>query len=744
MMGTKSLNAPPAPAWETRDQFLARVVFEAVWERDVRSDEVKWGGNLEPIFGYRRDEVRNHFSWWRERVHPDDLDRVESVIASALQGSAEEWITEYRFRRKDNSWAWVASRGAIERDADGQALRVAGAMIDISRLKETESRLRLFTEQIPARACLTDRELRVVWDTGAAFPHSPSAVGKTVRELFADSPDHDRVLEGCCRALAGESTKLEIDDGTSAALLQLVPFLDPAGEVTGVVGIAFDITDRVRSEEKARAGQRLLQQVLETLPVGVRVVDRAGDVVLHNTSSTRIWGETIIGGEERWARSKGFWHASGEEIEAAEWASCRALNHGQVSRDELIDIKAFDGVRKTIRNYAAPIRETDGAITGAVIVNEDVTAVVRAEESLRKMEKLLVDAETLGRTGSWERDLVSGKIISTDANQRLFFGGERSEARMEGYLAAIHPHDVERALHVHEQLLDGTGSGDIEFRTVWPDGSVHWISGRATVVRDQAGRAVRLYGTNADVTERKMAQEELRRRAEQMEALSARLLQSQDEERRRIARELHDTTAQNLAALRMNLSRLERAPAVAASTELRTSVAESLEIINAAIAEIRTLSYRLHPPMIEESGLVPSLRWFARGFQEHTGIAVTVDAEGDLDRLPHGIETAAFRIVQEALANVQRHSGSGVARIAVAREPNVLRISVEDEGHGLPADLRDHPSVFARGVGLAGMRERARELGGTIDIHSGDMGTMISVSLPLPQSRHDGASHPDR
>jgi signal transduction histidine kinase len=136
--------------------------------------------------------------------------------------------------------------------------------------------------------------------------------------------------------------------------------------------------------------------------------------------------------------------------------------------------------------------------------------------------------------------------------------------------------------------------------------------------------------------------------------------------------------------------------------------------------------------MIEETGLVPSVRWFARGFEERTGIAVTVNAE-EIERLPHTIETAAFRIVQEALANVQRHSGSKMARIAIARESNVLRIGIEDEGHGLPAELRGHPNVFARGVGLAVMRERARELGGTIDVHSEDTGTTISVSLPLPQ-----------
>ncbi len=197
---------------EARDRLLAHVAFEAVWERDLQSDTVSWDRSLELIFGYHRDEVVNHISWWRERVHPDDIEHLEQVVNQAIRSGASGWSNEYRFRRKDDSWAWVASRCAIERDADGRARYAVGAMIDISQLKDTEMRLRLFTEQIPGRACVTDRELRVVWDGGAAFPGTPSAVGKTVPELFAQSPDRERVLEGCRRALS--SSRSAIRPGT--------------------------------------------------------------------------------------------------------------------------------------------------------------------------------------------------------------------------------------------------------------------------------------------------------------------------------------------------------------------------------------------------------------------------------------------------------------------------------------------------------------------------------------------------
>jgi signal transduction histidine kinase len=463
-------------------------------------------------------------------------------------------------------------------------------------------------------------------------------------------------------------------------------------------------------------------------------MDRAGDVVLHNPVSSVIWGETIVPGEERWAKSEGFWHSSGLQVAAEEWASRRALDEGQTSRDELIDIHTFDGAKKIIKNYAAPIRDPDGTITGAIVVNEDVTDRVRAEETLRKTERLLVDAEKLGHTGSWEQDLVSGEIVNTEANQRLFFGDDGSKgARMEDYIEAVHPDDRARIVAAREARDDGTGPDDIEFRVVWPDGSVHWLFGRATVVRDSAGRPLRAYGTNADITERKRAEEELAQRAQQLESLSTRLLQSQDEERRRIARELHDTTAQNLAALRMDLSMLKRS-VDASDPSARQTLEESIALTERAIAEIRTLSYLLHPPMIEPAGLLPSLRWYAQGFQERSGIAVALELPDELERLPLATETALFRIIQESLTNIRRHSGSSVAEIRIEREPGILKLNIRDDGRGVPLHLRGDETVLAAaGVGIASMRERVRELGGSMNVQSDDRGTAIEIRLPIAE-----------
>jgi PAS domain S-box-containing protein len=226
-----------------------------------------------------------------------------------------------------------------------------------------------------------------------------------------------------------------------------------------------------------------------------------------------------------------------------------------------------------------------------------------------------------------------------------------------------------------------------------------------------------------DISGRKAAERSVHR-------LSARLLHLQDEERRRIARELHDTTAQNLAAIRLLLTRVARGDG--RDPALRESLDEALALTDTSIHEVRTLSYLLHPPMIEEAGLLPALRWYVQGFEERSGIRATLDLPAELERLPAELETALFRIVQESLTNIQRHSGSNVATIRLEMCGDALCLTIADEGRGVPLHLRDAPAILgATGVGIAGMRERARELGGSLQIESKETGTTVRVTLPL-------------
>jgi signal transduction histidine kinase len=215
--------------------------------------------------------------------------------------------------------------------------------------------------------------------------------------------------------------------------------------------------------------------------------------------------------------------------------------------------------------------------------------------------------------------------------------------------------------------------------------------------------------------------------------LSARLMQLQDDERRRIARELHDSVGQILAALAMNLS-LVRSEVERLST-VAVALTDSENLVRDMSKEVRTISHLLHPPLLDEAGLASALRWCVDGFAQRSRIKVDLDMPDDFGRLPSEMETAIFRVVQECLTNIHRHSGSPVAKIVLRQRHDEILIEISDQGKGIPAEkLEEMASSGTPGVGVRGMRERLRQLGGTLEIQSNSGGTTVTVRLPAEQT----------
>jgi signal transduction histidine kinase len=240
--------------------------------------------------------------------------------------------------------------------------------------------------------------------------------------------------------------------------------------------------------------------------------------------------------------------------------------------------------------------------------------------------------------------------------------------------------------------------------------------------------------------ELRRSQQELDASVGQLHALAGRLMHAQDDERRRIARLLHETTAQDLAALKMHLARLNRTVSHLSDAD-RSALTESISLAEQSIAEIRTLSYLLHPPFLDETGLLSALRWYAAGFAERSGIKVDLELPESFERPPLDTETALFRIVQESLINIHRHAGSETAHIRLRRDAETLVLAIEDRGRGIPgASLeRIMSGGGAAGVGIAAMHERVEQLGGRLEIKSSDRGTTgTTVRVWLPVAKDAG------
>jgi signal transduction histidine kinase len=222
--------------------------------------------------------------------------------------------------------------------------------------------------------------------------------------------------------------------------------------------------------------------------------------------------------------------------------------------------------------------------------------------------------------------------------------------------------------------------------------------------------------------------DEILRQSEQLRELSGRMLQSQDEERRRVARELHDSAGQTLAAMSMQLAQMAKGKNDPA--QLANRIQEVEELVQGLTQEIRTTSYLLYPPMLDESGLSYALRWYVEGLVERSGLSIDLKIPDSFERLSREMELVIFRVVQECLTNIHRHSGSKTASIRIQRQNENVHVTVQDSGKGMSAEKLAEIQSQGKGVGLRGIRERVRSLQGELTIESSSSGTTISVTLP--------------
>ncbi|HEV2731473.1 MAG TPA: PAS domain S-box protein [Terriglobales bacterium] len=409
------------------------------------------------------------------------------------------------------------------------------------------------------------------------------------------------------------------------------------------------------------------------------------------------------------------------------------------------------GRRIDVSLTISPVRNAEGKIVGGSKIARDITERKQAEEALRRIHDEL-ELRVRERTAELERrtmqvleqaellDLANDAIFVRNLDARItywnqgaerLYGWSRSEVLgklIDDYLKTQFPRPFAEVRA--EILRTGSWQGRLIHST--KDGRRVTVASRWSLwSRD--GKPLGFLELNTDLTEQKRVEESLR-------TMSGRLLQMQDEERRRIARELHDSAGQMLVALDMNLTAI-REESKNPSAKAARACAESLELVQQMSKELRTISHLLHPPLLDEAGLPSAIRWFVEGFAERSKIAVELELSEDLGRLSPESETTVFRIVQESLSNIHRHSQSPKASIRICRTPSEVRVEVSDSGKGMPAGVQNGPTGSRRpGVGITGMRERLRQLGGYLEISSRKTGTTVLAVLPLGDSSAEDVS----
>jgi PAS domain S-box-containing protein len=277
---------------------------------------------------------------------------------------------------------------------------------------------------------------------------------------------------------------------------------------------------------------------------------------------------------------------------------------------------------------------------------------------------------------------------------------------------------------ISEVLYSENDSWEGELRHRKRDGSRVTVASRWTTLRDAKGEVSGWLEINTDITRRKQAEEAARR-------LGGRMLQLQDAERRKFARELHDGVGQYLASIKIMLDGAMRSEIP--QDQQREMLAQGVSILDRCLVETRTVSHLLHPPLLDEAGLASAVQWYAEGFSKRSGIHLDLDLQLDQARLPSEVEITLFRVLQESLTNIHRHSGASKASVSIFVQDGDVRMQVTDSGCGIPeVRLRQWREMRAPlGVGMAGMLERTRELGGSFDVQSDNNGTTVTVDIPV-------------
>ena len=533
-------------------------------------------------------------------------------------------------------------------------------------------------------------------------------------------------------------------------------FKDDSGKPIRMVGVNIDISERKQSEK----ANSLLAAIVDSSDDAIVSKTLDGIITSWNKSANRILGYapeeaigqhiTLIIPEDRRA----------EETEIIE----RIRRGDRLEHFETVR-RRKDGTLVDVALTVSPVKDAFGRIVGASKVARDITERKRAELDRQRFITLADRCtEFIGMC-----DMEYQPFYLNEAALRTVGLGSTDDLRSVKVSDFFFPEDrsfIENEF-IPQVLREGRGDVEIRFRH-FKTGEAIWMIYNVFVIRDRAGKEIALATFSQNITNRKemenalrQSEEQLRvlsneleakvqrrtaeleernaeilQQSEQLRELSKRLLIAQDEERRRIARELHDSAGQLVAALGMTISGFsayaQREPAFA------NTLQNTEDLLQQLTAEIRTTSYLLHPPLLDENGLRLALALYLDGLRERSNLDIDFQISENFGRLPANLELALFRIVQESLTNVHRHSGSKTATIRLARNADSVTMVIKDYGRGISSEKLTAIRAQRAGVGVTGMRERMRPFRGVMDIQSDGAGVTVSITVPVSSGSTQG------
>jgi PAS domain S-box-containing protein len=477
------------------------------------------------------------------------------------------------------------------------------------------------------------------------------------------------------------------------------------------------------SEQRFRKTAKNVRLSIDTIPAMVWCIRADGGLEFVN----RRWLDyTGLSFEEAIEDPTRTIHPEDRPRVMEEWLIDRT---GERSSEDEMRLRRADGEYRWFLIRTVPLRE-QGKVVGWYGTSIDIEDRKRTEEMLARSQRQSEEAQRMAHVGSWNWDIATDAVTWSDELYRIFGLPRRTNLRVEA-IALVHADDRDLLNRTLEHAKSVNEACEIDYRIRRSDGEERVLHTHGNVAIDEGGSVVRMFGATQDVTELRRAEDELRATSEQLRALSGRLHSAREEEGIRIAREIHDELGAELTSLRWELEGVKKAISepgpVLPSGELTAKLAGMLALTDAMITSVRRIASDLRPVVLDVLGLEEAIVWQAQQFQERTGIAVHCESGGRGFQLDPAQSTAVFRIFQEALTNILRHSHATKVDVTVVEDSGVFVLMIGDNGRGITEGER----MGELSIGLLGMRERAHLIGGEIDV-SGVAGEGTTVTLRLP------------
>ena len=720
------------------------------WEYDVERRTFLWSEQMYRMLGLEPGSDAVALDTACQMFHPDDRARVWQDVMTLIE-TGKPLENELRFQSACGETRIFFSRAIPVKDESGSVRLIRGISQDVTEQRTSAINLQESQElmaQAEQIAKFGSWELDSQGATRMLSENLYHLIGEdpkqrpiTVEEALDRMEPGDAAIarQNLTRAASeGIPFEQEIryrrpDARLRTFHIRCVPVLDANKNVTRMVGVARDVTEQRDTQRALRENERHYRILLNSLKDhAVLTLDPHGYVTNWHNAAERMLG---FSGKEALGMHFSRFYPS-EDISSEK--PIREID--QVLREGRFEGEGWrvrkDGSRFWAEVVIAQLRDDEGQLLGFAVITRDISERKRTEEELAKRESLLAEAESLANLGSWELDLRTGEMTWSLQLYRILGYDPAQTMPTFAEFARLIQLDLNYEMH-HDSPSVPSHRYPIESVIRWEllDGSARILHTRAWPSHSGGGEPLRMIGTTEDVTERTKQETELRR-------LSRQLLHARDAEQRRIARDLHETAVQSMAAIKMMLGRI-RNMVPKSSKRARDLVRSTTVVADQIIREVRTISHLMHPPLLDEGGLYPALHWYARGFSERSGIAANLQMDEVFGRLPRDTEITIFRIVQEALTNVHRHSSSRDAIIRVVRSGASVRVEIEDHGKGMPllAGPAGEKDVQL-GVGTAGMRERVAQLSGKFEIRSAPAkGTVVTAILPASDRQENDLSN---